>query len=340
MALLPHVDYFYDLTGANAYVLLNGSREVLRSVVSLLEENHIRSTGTGESRYPARTGVQYDWFIRVTAGTGEKPLPKTIHTLLQSFNPGNGPDFQKLQSHTRELQKSLDELKKKQVEAAAHLSEHEAELERVRKKNRELLEEQANIELSAEQRKSQVEQLEIEVSLLREERERLSREIQQNQEYIGEFSADFDAQEQELRILQQQYESVCAERNNLRLELSEAKGSSDSAGERRLSSAEVLTAEIFKSLMPDVEFLKDSLEIIAARLANPQPVLEIIRKVVFEKRTSGNVESANGWMEMHFSTGQDDSGRIYFRPEREGRYKILVSFKENQKPDIAYIKKQ
>lgn len=338
MALLPHVDYFYDLTGANAYVLLNGSREVLRSVVSLLEENHIRSTGTGESRYPARTGVQYDWFIRVTAETGEKPQPTTIHSLLKGFSPGNGPDFQKLQSHTRELQKSLDELKKKQLEAAARLSKREAELERVRKKNRELVEEQANIELSAEQLRSQVEQLEIEVSLLREERERLSGEIQQNQEYISEFSADFDAQEHELRVLQQQYESVCAERNNLRLQLSEASRSLDSAEERRPSSAEVLMGETLHSLMPNVEFLKDSVEIIAARLANPQPVLEITRQIVFEKRNGGNVEGAKGWQEIRFNTGQDSSGRIYFKPG-EGQYKILVSFKENQKPDIIYMKK-
>lgn len=340
MPLLPHADYYYDLTGTNAYVLLNGSPELVRKVVGFFEDNEIKVTGTGASRYPARSGAQYAWFMRVATVQGEKPQPEAVHSLLKKFNPDNHPDFERLQTQTRELQKSLDVLKQKQTEAESRLSVRESELERIRKNNEELSAKQAQIEMTAEERRSQARQLEQEVQLLREERESLKSEVQSSREFVDQFSADFDEREKALNILQQQYESVCAERDSLRQQVSEVSELPDSLGERRTSSAEQLICDMFKGIMPDVEFLKGSIELIATYLADPAVAIQRIRQVVFDKQNGTSVRAAKGWSEMRFSTGQDDSGRIYFRRIKECGYQILVSLKENQEHDIDYLKRQ
>lgn len=339
MPLLPHADYYYDLTGSNAYVLLNGTSELVRSVVAFLEDNHIRCTGTGVSRYPARSGVQYAWFIRVATETGEKPDFDVVHSLFRKFTPADHPNFQRLKFQTEELQRKLEALRNMQAEAALRLSTRENELEQVRKNNEELAAQQARIVFTAEQWKSRSERLQEEVELLREERARLTKEVQDNREYVDQFSVEFDAQEQALKILQQQYESICAERDDLKDRLSEIAKARDLPEQFQPSSTEKLMRQTFESLMPQVEFLKDSIELVATRLADPQSAMERIRQIVIEKQLGDPVRSATSWYEMHFNTGQDDSGRIYYQRIDGGGYRILVSFKENQEQDFRYFRR-
>lgn len=44
------------------------------------------------------------------------------------------------------------------------------------------------------------------------------------------------------------------------------------------------------------------------------------------------VEAADGWKELHFSTGQKDDGRLYFKHDKnQNRWLVLVSFKGSQR---------
>jgi hypothetical protein len=43
---------------------------------------------------------------------------------------------------------------------------------------------------------------------------------------------------------------------------------------------------------------------------------------------------------VYYSTGQDESGRLYFRPVDGSGYQVLVSLKEKQNKDTQYLKKQ
>lgn len=345
MPLLPHVDYFYDLTtGYNAYVLLNGSPDLVRKVIQFLEDNHLRSTGSGPSRYPARSGAQYDWFIRVETSEGEKPEPAIVHPLLRKFDAEEDQKFRdevkKLQSQTTELQRLLGALKRSQEEAASRLAEREAELARMREKNQLLAEKQVSMKMTVAEWQMRAEQLQAENALLEEQNERLKHDVKDANNFVDEFSTEFDRQKQRFAILQAQYDSACAERDLVKSRLSELSEANPPETDCFSLSTVQLMRETFSSLLPNVEFLKDSVDLIAARLENPQPVINIIRQIVFEKQKGTDVEAAKGWQEMRFRTGQDRSGRIYFKPFGKGAYKILVSFKENQKHDINYMKKQ
>jgi hypothetical protein len=48
-----------------------------------------------------------------------------------------------------------------------------------------------------------------------------------------------------------------------------------------------------------------------------------------------SVRGKVGWLTAHFSTGQDDDGRIYFRKDKDGqKWGILISRKNSQDRDI------
>lgn len=345
MPLLPHVDYFYDLTtGYNAYVLLNGSPDLVRKVIRFLEDRQIRSTGTGPSRYPARSGAQYDWFIRVETSGGEKPEPAIIHPLLNNFDSDEDQKFRnevkRLQSQTSELEGLLGTLKQSQAEAASHLAEREEELARMREKNQLLAKKQASTKMTLAEWRTRAEQLQTENTLLEEQSERQKQEISDANNFVDEFSTEFDGQKQQFAVLQAQYDSACAERDQVKSRLAELSKARTPVTDFSSWSGLDLMRETLCSVFPNVEFVKDSIEIVAARLAEPQPVLEIIRQIVYEKRNGKNVEATSDWQEIRFRTGQDHSGRIYFKPFGENSYKILVSFKESQKQDINYMKNQ
>jgi len=345
MPLIPHADYFYDLTtGYSAYVLLNGSSDLVRKVARFLEDHDIRTTGVGPSRYPARSGVQYDWFIRVETLEGQKPQPAIVHSLLQDFDTEEDQKFQtefkKLQSQTTELQTSLRTLKASQAQAASRLAEREAELARIREQNQSLAKKQASMRMTLEEWRERTEQLQAESALLEEQNERLKQEVEEAQHFVNEFSTEFDDQKQRFAVLQAQYDSVREERDQIKARLSEFREAQiHETDNTPLPTVQMMT-EALCGLLPNVTFLKDSIEIIAARLAEPRPVLETIHQIVYKKRNGKNVEAATDWQELHFRTGQDHSGRIYFKPFGEDQYKILVSFKESQKQDINYIKNQ
>lgn len=313
MALLPHTDYFYDLTSSSAYILLNGDADLLRSVIDFLENNHIHCNGSGVSRYPARSGVQYQWFIRVTDAAGAKPDPNTIHNLMRGFHR----DSQTTQ--ITELSKQLEELDKRlktQVE-----------------NNRILAEERERLKHTAQQHEN-------EISQLWEELARYERIKRDDDEFIADISKEVDNLRQANEIASQQLVSLSAENEQLRQELSKAREASGTAVEaselaRLMEDFETLLG----CLMPNVRFIGDSLDVMVKRLDDRLPVLQRIGQIVVEKQRGTRVESARDWWEMHFNTGYSDNGRIYYRARLEG-YDILVSLKGSQKQDIDdYLKR-
>ena len=47
------------------------------------------------------------------------------------------------------------------------------------------------------------------------------------------------------------------------------------------------------------------------------------------------IQTLDKWFEIHYNTGQKDDGRIYFKKGNQ-QMQVLVSFKSEQKKDIAY----
>jgi len=106
---------------------------------------------------------------------------------------------------------------------------------------------------------------------------------------------------------------------------------------RRSQRRELGTA--ISILLPDIHFLRDSLDVITQELESFEPVLlELYSLCSAPVDVKGErVGGAPPWRERHFSTGQKHDGRFYFRNDGD-TWHILISFKNSQKRDIDYLK--
>lgn len=98
--------------------------------------------------------------------------------------------------------------------------------------------------------------------------------------------------------------------------------------------------QLVQILLPSVEFLRDSLDVATIEYASYLNVLRAISVLVHDPLNvrGERVESANGWKEIHCSTGQKNDGRIYFKLDNSV-WLVLISFKQSQKKDMEYLKR-
>lgn len=92
-------------------------------------------------------------------------------------------------------------------------------------------------------------------------------------------------------------------------------------------------------LLPEIHLLNDSLEIITEELKSSIPVLRELHSLCRNPAEikGERVEGAPQWKERHFSTGQKDDGRLYYRNDGI-TWHVLISFKGSQKQDINYLR--
>ncbi|MDR4495686.1 MAG: hypothetical protein R3B74_14985 [Nitrospirales bacterium] len=94
-----------------------------------------------------------------------------------------------------------------------------------------------------------------------------------------------------------------------------------------------------KVLLPAIHFLRDSLDVIT-EIESVEPILRdlgILCSAPAEIKGE-RVEGASPWKERRFSTGQKHDGRFYFK-NQDSTWVVLISYKDCQKQDIAYLKK-
>lgn len=165
------------------------------------------------------------------------------------------------------------------------------------------------------------------------------------EKYDNRFKTDYlKLQEEELHVLgaqksefsetiNEQAESINeqAERiNELEKELQ-----SYAKQEQKLSSQ---FEDILKVFLIDVIFVRNSTNVLIAEVEDYTVALKEILKINSDPLFKGTkIHTLNKWYEIHFSTGQRDNGRIYFKKEK-GEMSVLVSFKTLQKKDINFLK--
>jgi chromosome segregation ATPase len=99
---------------------------------------------------------------------------------------------------------------------------------------------------------------------------------------------------------------------------------------------------IISTLFGDrLEFLRDSMDYLVDDLTEYRPVCTLLRRVYENPPAVGGqrVATTDGWLEQHFSTGQDDDGRLYYKQINSSRYQILLSRKARQRRDISYLQR-
>jgi len=330
MGLRPHIDYYYDLTGMRAYVLVDVPfYDDVINIIDYLKINDIECTGSGASKYPARSGKKYAWFIRVEDKfTGEKPPSGRIHPLLQRFDTGESLNLKLQQS--QDFYRNLEILAQAQPKAEAHLAKHETELENIRQKNEQLITKEATTSLALEELEKRYKQLD-------EERQKLTLDSRNKGELANYVSEEHDKLNRESEVIKQKNVSLITERDELIQKLMDYKESKTRQLSSIVDDGKSSERDMFQLLLPNVKLLQDSAELMFERV-DTQPVIKRIRQIVFGKQNGDVVRGASEWREMRFSTGQDDSGRIYYRIMGNDMYEILVSWKENQEKDIKYLK--
>ncbi len=146
------------------------------------------------------------------------------------------------------------------------------------------------------------------------------RSLQESLEAMSARLAEVEAEAQELRARVEAAPRPVAKANRLEVELT-------------LAAA---------SLLPRLDFIGNSMSFIAVEL----PSRSIIWKALaaLDRQERGQPEGWKslsghpGWWERHFSTGQDNQGRIYARIIRQpSRWQVLVSHKQDQTMDLRRI---
>ncbi len=99
--------------------------------------------------------------------------------------------------------------------------------------------------------------------------------------------------------------------------------------------------QVIRTLLPNIEFLKDSMDVIIYELRDNRHVLGKLHSIASGENPpqAKGVRSAPGWREIYYSTGQKQDGRLYFRCEKN-RCWVLVSSKADQERDVKYLRAQ
>ena len=87
------------------------------------------------------------------------------------------------------------------------------------------------------------------------------------------------------------------------------------------------------------EPVSDTIDFVAGSVTDQRSLCERL----FELRDTGALRHqrryGNKWFGVHFSTGQDDQGRLYFRQRTDRRFEVLVSNKKQQDKDLRHVLK-
>lgn len=146
----------------------------------------------------------------------------------------------------------------------------------------------------------------------------------------------------EQEIWLKEHESVSDELDDVREQLVSAMSQVDQwkslAGKANAGSETV--GEFIGTLLPNIELLRDSESFLSFQLTDRSHVLNDLKLL----NDSGGHHRAKalsgirGWAEIHFSTGQADDGRLYYR-KVENKIRAMLSWKRDQDRVIKQLRR-
>jgi hypothetical protein len=161
---------------------------------------------------------------------------------------------------------------------------------------------------------------------------------------MSEDTRESDALRQSLGKMAERLAEVEAEASNLRARIDSEPATVAPAPQptARLNRLEVDLAEAAASLLPRLDFVSDSMKFVAIELSNRSMLWRALYSLDRQERGQPegwkSVAGHTGWWERHFSTGQDNQGRLYARLQGQpARWQVLVSHKQDQAGDLRRI---
>jgi hypothetical protein len=160
---------------------------------------------------------------------------------------------------------------------------------------------------------------------------------------LDEWIRTFDLDKEKARLAEDK-RHLAAENARLWSELIAKNGRLDQTSKALLTAEQSLrgaldrASELIEGLLPNIELLRDSREVLRIGLSSRRSALTALRDISARPDVvkGTRVQAADGWLERHFNTGDRPNGRIYYRYRGE-RCSVLVSFKAHQAADIEYL---
>lgn len=339
--LKAHRDYYFDSSGYYSYILLNGTPELLKSVIAQLPKHHLRCLHDGRSRRSADNRQQYDWFIRVEKSDGQWPTFGEVISFFDKFNDylyrseispsqEEAPPSQQIppqvsfgQRQYQELLARYDELREESKRHFAILKQDKEQAIKVALSFKEQLTEERKI---SEQRKKQISELE--------------KKLGESDKLVEGFIEDFDEREKQLKESNRQLENLQQVKDHFERELHDLR-SRQVMGEAVSPRSE--TERILEICWPEVVFIGDSIDMLTQEFQTTVPVIRKLREIVVKNGHNRSVAGVDDWKECQkFGTGQKASGRLYYlTPDKsdDGKYHIWITDKRRQRIDFENLRK-
>lgn len=144
--------------------------------------------------------------------------------------------------------------------------------------------------------------------------------------------------EEYVELQEEKLNKIEFERNNL-IDKVETLEKSLAGYQKRNKIFDSLFNSMMQIFLPNVTFIRDSIDILQNEVENYSVALSKIMEINTDKLYKAKkIKTLDKWFEIHFNTGQKDDGRIYFKRLGEN-LQILVSYKKSQKEDIEYLRK-
>jgi len=104
-----------------------------------------------------------------------------------------------------------------------------------------------------------------------------------------------------------------------------------------------LVQQISVAIFPRVKFISDDIVTIlmssvSNARSNARSLLTQLREIDQGTAKGKKIAELDGWYETHFSTGEDDAGRVYWRQVGQDWY-VYVGFKDGQQGDISKLRR-
>lgn len=331
------------------YVRIGNTAGGVASMTKVLEPIGIVPEGV-----PTSTHSNHN---RTTAQTAARPDTARVESLAKDVETARAErdearrDIAHLRDRIGLLQREVASKKAEHLALESRLKElRNAHADQARHRE-ELLTQQRDQTKSVEQLQENVAVLTADNHALREDLERLTLELDAKKEQLDATNSklttaenDFIALDDRFRELTQSYDALnrtCAKLTTMNTNLQQALDARkrDRQSPRRAHGA-LARYIVIQELCPTLSLERESITIVEHECEKFHPLFEKLfdlqrhRSIEQAKR----VQSTEKWMEIHFSTGSSDDGRLYYRLAALS-IKVLVSRKQDQRNDILWMQR-
>jgi hypothetical protein len=131
--------------------------------------------------------------------------------------------------------------------------------------------------------------------------------------------------------------SIESVRDQLAMKVRELEAAAcDTSGARTESEL----ASWLGALLPRVNLTEASVSYLRNEIQDPIGAFSVLERLNSQplKVRGDKVESAEGWFELHFNTGDSDLGRLYFMNKGSSMYHVHMGHKDTQRQDFAELR--